>query len=118
MNELKCHCGNIQINVKNLKEVLTSCNCSVCSRYGALWGNYEPDEIKINIQNEFKNYSWSDKNIEFIFCASCGCITHYITTEKVEKATIGINFRMLNEQDLSKIKIRRFDGAKTWKFLD
>jgi hypothetical protein len=32
-----CHCGSIRIYVRKISRTLTSCNCSICRRYGALW---------------------------------------------------------------------------------
>lgn len=116
---LKCHCGNVKISFERKPESLTSCNCSLCNRYGALWSPYKPEEVSININSVKQNtYSHGDKNIDFNFCSKCGCITHYTTTEKVKEPFVGINFRMADLKDMQEIKIKKFDGADTWKFID
>lgn len=35
--ELSCHCGHIQLKVEQLRDTLTSCNCSIFHRYRDLW---------------------------------------------------------------------------------
>jgi hypothetical protein len=115
---LNCHCGNIQIKINKLVDSLTSCNCSICNRYGTLWGYYKPEDVLIDNDDKSIIYSYGDKNIEFYFCKKCGCVTHYLTTKKVKDSKVGINFRMANIKDIDSIKIRKFDGADTWKFID
>lgn len=118
MTKLSCHCGNIKIETNKKLETLTSCNCSICNRYGALWGYFAPNEVSIKYEEQPSFYYWGDRYIDFYFCKKCSCITHYKTTEKVEEEKIGVNFRMAKLADLDNIKIRKLDGADTWKFLD
>ena len=42
-----CHCGAVQIRVRRMVRTLTSCNCSICRRYGALWAYYAPHSVRI-----------------------------------------------------------------------
>ena len=32
-----CHCGAVRWLYRGMPESATACNCTVCSRYGALW---------------------------------------------------------------------------------
>lgn len=116
---LICHCGCIKISVNNIPETLTSCNCSICNRYGSLWGYYAPADVSIDCnESALGEYKWSDENIEFKHCKSCCCVTHYTTTSKINPPKVGVNFRMAKKSDIQQIRIRHFDGANTWKFLD
>ena len=115
---LSCHCGSVKIEVANKPKSLTSCNCSVCNRYGALWGYYNPEQVLVDIgEGGISKYCWGDKCINFIHCDICGCITHYETTEKVSDAKVVVNFRMANPSEIEGIKIRKFDGAVSWRFI-
>ena len=117
--ELRCHCGKIKLQVPKSPKALTSCNCSVCHRYGALWGNYEPHLVQIEaVTTDMQPYSWAEKYVAFIHCKGCGCLTHYVTTEKTKEATVGVNFRMAERAAIHTIPIRYFDGAETWTFLE
>ncbi|AQS40313.1 hypothetical protein Sps_05244 [Shewanella psychrophila] len=124
--ELSCHCGNVKITVAHSPEALTSCNCSTCNRYGSLWGYYTPNQVQLSFITDIagtsvpatKAYRWGEEYIEFHHCQSCGCLTHYVTTDKVPDAKYGINFRMAPITKMKDIKVRHFDGADSWKYLD
>ena len=117
--ELNCHCGNIRLSVEQAPETLTSCNCSICNRYGAQWGYYAPEQVEIAAAEDAAvSYRWGDGYLDFMHCTVCGCVMHYITTDKASEAKVGINFRMAPLADVRPIQVRHFDGADTWKFLD
>ena len=118
--KLSCHCGAVTIDIQVIPDSLTSCNCSTCHRYGALWGYFKPDEVKIEDNSiVLQRYAWADENIYFCHCSKCGCVTHYETTEKTESPPlVALNFRMANPVDIKSVKVRKFDGAETWKYLD
>ncbi len=116
---LKCHCGNVQLTVEHTPQTLTACNCSVCNRYGSLWGYYTPQQVKVDVQsNELTRYRWGKEHLDFVSCSKCSCLTHYETTENVSEQKVGVNFRMAPQALTAPIKVRHFDGADTWKYLD
>ena len=110
--KLSCHCGNIAIEVEPPLQV-TSCNCSVCGRYQSLWGYYSPDKVTVSIgAGKSSPYIWRDKEIAFIHCPVCGCVTHYETLAGQPDPKIAVNFRMAGESEVANIPVRHFDGAK------
>lgn len=56
--------------------------------------------------------------IEFYHCNHCGCLTHYESVEKDDGSRIAVNGRMLPPEETAGIRLRTFDGASTWKYLD
>lgn len=107
-----CHCGNITLQVATLPTEVTRCNCSLCRRYMGLWAYYEPDQVTINYKNPIKSvYLWGDRDIENHRCHYCGCVTHYVTTEKCPVKRIAVNVRMAEPELLERLKIRQVDGA-------
>ncbi len=123
--QLSCHCGQVQLTLATPPETLTSCNCSICSRYAALWGYFDPKEVSLNElapsgqeESASVGYSHGDKYLVFYHCKRCGCVTHTLTTDKVSEPRIALNFRMAPEVLREKIQIRHFDGADTWQYLD
>lgn len=50
--------------------------------------------------------------------ANCGCLTRYESIEKLEKSRIAVNARMIAPEEIADLRVRTFDGAKTWKYLD
>ena len=67
------------------------------------------------------NINGGDEYIIFHHCPICGCATHYTTTDKLKnehnEERVGINFRLFSPEEIKEIKVKRFDGAKTWKYL-
>jgi hypothetical protein len=63
-------------------------------------------------------YLWNDRVIEFYHCNECGCVTHYESVEKSPRSRVAVNARMLSPAEIAGARIRTFDGAKTWKYLD
>lgn len=113
-----CHCGAVQILVARKPRRLTSCNCSICRRIGGIWGYYAPGQVKITARKkDIDSYAWGDRSLWLCRCAGCGCVTHWRPTARGGNR-MGVNFRNFDPSVLESTRIRRLDGAKTWKFLD
>ena len=119
MPTASCHCGAIQITLDQKPESLTECNCSICRRYAALWAFYTPDSAQLSFASDVTlNYLWDKEILKFYFCKNCGCVTHNIETRDPVASRIAVNARMMSPEDIMGIKVRTFDGADTWKYLD
>lgn len=114
-----CHCGAVRLEVARKPRSLTECTCSICRRYGARWAYYTRRTAKVLCAaGAVSAYAWGDKRLEFYHCNTCGCLTHYESTDKSEQGRIAVNARMFAPDELAGIRIRTFDGADTWKYLD
>ena len=119
MLEATCHCGAVRIGMARRPRSLTQCTCSICRRYGALWAYCTRKTASVLTDaSEETAYSWNDRVIEFYHCNTCGCITRYESVDKFEHSRIAVNARMLCAEDIRKVRIRTFDGAATWRYLD
>jgi hypothetical protein len=64
-------------------------------------------------------YLWGSQSIEFYHCKCCGCVTHYERVRKNNEDTrIAVNARMMEPEAIASVRIRKLDGASTWKYLD
>lgn len=63
-------------------------------------------------------YSWNDRTIEFFHCIHCGCLTHYESVQKSADSRIAINARMMSPKEIVGARIRTFDGADSWAYID
>lgn len=107
-----CHCGQIEIQVTDLPDYLGRCNCSICSRYGALWAYYPPEGVTIKTrERQASGYIWGDREMEFQHCPKCGCITHYTTTDLCDEKLVAVNFRMVDSSIYDEVSIKDIDGA-------
>ena len=119
MFSVACHCGNLKLVASEPPSEITSCNCSICHRLGALWAYYDEADVKVTIGDAPENtYSWGEKTITYHRCGTCGCTTHYTATEVDGNELIAINCRMAQLPDVSEIPVRKFDGLITWRYLD
>lgn len=118
MHTGSCHCGAIEIRVQRKPRRLTACNCSICRRHAGLWGFYDKSKVEIVAgRGALDSYVWGDKCLTLYRCATCGCVTHWLPIDRTG-TRMGINFRNFNPSMIGSIRVRRLDGADTWKFLD
>jgi hypothetical protein len=114
-----CHCGAVHVEVPRRPRRLTSCNCSICRRYGTLWAYYKVHDVRIRAEpGALSSYAWGDRSLKFVPSATCGCITHWEPAEAGEDRRMGVNARNLEPGAIEGVRVRRLDGASTWKFLD
>ena len=103
-----CHCGNVRIDVPNPPLWVADCNCSLCRRTAWRVAYYPPDDVRIS--GETVAYIWGDRMIGIHHCPVCGCGTHWQTLGQ-DFGKLGINARLLDGFDESRVEIRKFDNA-------
>lgn len=114
-----CHCGAVSFQLATTPQWLTRCNCSICRRLGALWAHAEISEITIVCEDEATlRYSWGDHSLAFHTCRTCGCTTHWENLEPDKTSHMAVNCLMADPDEIATFRIRHFDGADTWKYLD
>ncbi|MCE9679820.1 aldehyde-activating protein [Shewanella sp. AS1] len=126
MYQGQCHCGNVQLSISRLTDTATCCNCSICQRYAGLWGYLTEAEVTVTVgEHGLDNYEQGDRFLSVKRCKHCGCVTHYVCTERYKQiATEGkgdrlaVNYNMFPREQLADIKILYLDGADTWEYLD
>jgi len=113
-----CHCGAIRVEVPHAPATLTNCNCSLCRRLGALWGYYEVGTVQVHGHPEkTEGYIQGDRTLRTVRCRHCGCVTHWEPLDP-KASRLGVNMRQFDPDLLPDVKIRRFDGAVSWKVLE
>lgn len=111
-----CHCGAVHFEITR-PEYVVSCNCSICRRYAALWAYSPPQKVRLDApQGSTRAYSWGDREIAFHTCAHCGVTTHYAS---LVDDRIAVNLRCADDpREVTALRLRHFDGADSWEFLD
>jgi hypothetical protein len=115
MIEASCHCGAVRLEIDHAPEAVTQCNCSICRRYGTIMDYYSPKEVAV--QGGTDTYQWGDKSLSFHRCKVCGCVTHWSATDPTYDR-MGVNARLMAPEILAAARVRKFDGADTWTYLD
>lgn len=75
-----CHCGLVQfeVNLPNGLNDLSRCNCSMCSRRGAIVASVPLDDFRITKgQDALTLYQFNTKVAKHYFCSNCGIYTHH-----------------------------------------
>lgn len=116
--EAACHCGSVRMVVEVQPDEVTSCNCSICRRYGVIWAYYPPSKVSfIEPVGPTDTYQWDDKSISFHRCRTCGCVTHWSAVDP-KANRMGINARLLDPDVLAQARVRRLDGAVSEQYID
>ncbi len=114
-----CHCGAVEFELDARPEWMTDCNCSICRRIGALWVHSAIDTITITAPpGATIRYIQGDRLLAVHSCRTCGCTTHWENLQKDETDHMAVNFRMVDPEITQPLRVRHFDGADSWKFLD
>ena len=111
-----CHCGAITYQILEKPEFVISCNCSICRKLNTRWAYSHRTKMTVHAPKGSTHiYTWGDKDLEFHSCKTCGCTTHWMATDASRYA---VNCQLASESDMEDVRVRRFDGADTWEFLD
>lgn len=114
-----CHCGAVTLTLPSLPEMATRCNCSLCRRVAGLWAYYPFGSVQISGHPEnTQDYVKGDRTLRTIRCATCGCVTHWEPMTPEPGARHGVNLRNFAPEWVAAVRVRDFDGADTWRFLD
>jgi hypothetical protein len=117
MLTLSCHCGAVRLDVHRRPDFIHECNCSLCSKVGARWSYFSPEEV--SIEGHTRSYSRADKQepgVSVHFCPICGSTTHFrLTPAAVARhgdVQIGVNMRLLGDDELHGVELRFPDGRQ------
>ena len=113
-----CHCGAARLDVPEPPPFLVLCNCSICRRNGALWAFYEADAMRIEGREHAVAYVFGPKTIRTMHCGRCGCVTHWEPLVEKPGMKFGVNMRNFEPEQVGDARLRRFDGAVSWSYLD
>jgi hypothetical protein len=106
-----CHCGAVRFEVEaDLSQVL-QCNCSICTKRGALWSFVQAPRFKL-VQGEaaLKDYQFAGKQLHHLFCPTCGVGSFSSGKAPDGQETFAINVRCLDGVDAATLTPMPFDG--------
>lgn len=119
MHHGSCHCGAVRLRLPATPAVATKCNCSLCRRIGGPWVYCEFGTVEIEGHPENTvAYVQGDRTLSTIHCRTCGCVTHWEPLPPTPGARHGVNLGNFDPALIASVRVRRFDGAQTWAFLD
>lgn len=106
-----CHCGRIAFEVEGEIDGALSCNCSICSRKGALLWFVPRERLQLHTPEEAaSSYSFNRHVIRHRFCPECGIHPYGEGGDPSGHAIAAINLRCIDGLDLGSIPVTHFDG--------
>ena len=72
--------------------------------------SYDPERVL--------RYVWGDETLAFVSCKACGCTTHWESLDQETSPRMAVNCAMAEPADIAGLRIRHFDGAESWRYLD
>lgn len=116
-----CHCGDTQFEIDAEIDHVRSCNCSVCSRRGALTFRVEDADLRmLTPLDRLSRYEWGSRTGKDYFCPTCGILPFRRpsapTPAEIAAGVVrfngwAVNVRCLTGLDWAKLPVKHIDGA-------
>ncbi len=105
-----CHCGQVAFEVEGELSQVTECNCSICSRKGALLWAVPPDKFRsLTPPENLATYTFGEHTVKHRFCPKCG-IHSFAEGIRSGRPMVVVNVRCLEGVELSSLPVKHFDG--------
>lgn len=117
-----CHCGKIRFTVEAEIDHVRVCDCSICSKRGAL--NFRVPKENLILESEwdcFTLYQWGSFTAQDYFCPTCGILAFRRpsdpTTKELRERTAepfdgwAVNVRCLEGVDYESLPTIRIAGS-------
>ena len=113
----RCHCGKTSFRITGeLPRTVTRCTCSICSKRGALYAYYSPEQFSVSAQSD-QIYRWNSQLVSSHFCAECGCATYAESPAfapdgswDANRRVIAVNARLFDDFDADDALVTVVDG--------
>ncbi len=117
-----CHCQTVQFEVDADIDHVRACDCSICSKRGALIIRVEAEHFRLSTPlAQLSVYRWGTKTGADYFCPTCGILPFRkpsaLTPAEVASGAVpfdgwSVNARCLAELELSSIPVRTIYGSR------
>lgn len=106
-----CHCGRIAFEVTGEPTLLIECNCSICSKKGALiWMVPSSDFRLLTPQTDLATYTFNRHHIQHRYCPVCGMHPYGEANAPDGAGRIAVNARCLDDLEIAALPVKPFDG--------
>ena len=106
-----CHCGAVTYDVDLDVSGAVKCNCSICSRLGAVLAFAPRSKLTLKSgEDALVDYQFGKKRLHHRHCRTCGIETFAEGAMPAGTPTVAINLRCIDGMDVDKLSPRPFDG--------
>ncbi|KAJ6478149.1 Mss4-like protein [Mycena vitilis] len=113
-----CQCGAVGYTLLSPANITsaTDCNCSICSRDGALWIYPEIATVTFKGLDSLSEYTFARRTTYHGFCKICGvAIRERYDSDRTD---VALNIRTLNEFDLAAVELVKLDNKPLLPLYD
>jgi hypothetical protein len=108
-----CHCGAVKFQVQaDPAQGASRCNCSVCTKLGALGGIVKPEAFELlTPEAALGVYEWGAKISKRYFCQACG--THCFARGHLAEVGgdfVSFSYNTIDDFELSELTVVHWDG--------
>jgi hypothetical protein len=114
-----CHCGAVRFEIETDLTSVTECNCSICTKKGALHHRVPPERFRLLSGGEsLALYQFGTETAKHWYCQYCGI--HPFSNPRSAPDLFSINVRCLDNCDLGEagIEVKHFDGKNYEQALE
>lgn len=106
-----CHCGRNRFEVDLELDHVRSCDCTMCSRRGALVHRVEAEHFRLltPIEN-LTLYQWNTRTAKDYFCPTCGILP--FRRPRLAPQLWSVNVRCLEGVDLRSLRVEHTKGSE------
>jgi hypothetical protein len=106
-----CHCGKVRYEVKTDLSPLISCNCSICSKTGAILTFVPVGQFTLlQGEGELTDYQFNKHVVHHLFCKTCGIRSFAHGKGPDGQEMRAINVRCLEGVDIDALTPMKYDG--------
>ena len=113
-----CHCGGVQFQIETELSLgpYFRCNCSLCSRKGAVMGAAPRSSLSVTAGADLMStYTWNTQEAQHYFCKVCGIYTHHAMRGEI--GTVGVNMACIHDFDIYALGNVEVSDGKTWSLV-
>jgi hypothetical protein len=106
-----CHCGRVAFEFEAELTAALRCNCSICSRKGALLYAIPHETLQLLAWgDDLGTYTFGNRAIAHRFCRICGIHPFAEDVGKGHERRAYVNLHCVVDLDLETLSILDFDG--------
>jgi hypothetical protein len=106
-----CHCGNVAFEVEGDLAAVVNCNCSICSRKGALLWAVPRERLNlVSGTDGLARYAFNERKIVHRFCTTCGVHPFAEDAGDDRGRSAYVNVRCLEAVDPASLEQIDFNG--------
>ncbi len=106
-----CHCQSVRFEIEGPIERVVECNCSICTKKGALHHTVEAGSLKLTCgQEQLGTYGFGTGEAKHHFCSVCGI--HVFSRPRGAPELYSVNVRVLDNFNIKpgSPEVVQFDG--------